>query len=113
MAVTEITKENFEAECKNSPVPLVLDFWGPGCGPCMALMPNYHELADSPKYEGRFKFCSVDTSRNKRVTMMVRPAVMSLPSFVFFKDGSEVARLAGSKLTIEAITAKIDELAGL
>ena len=110
MSVTEITKDNFESEITNSSVPSVLDFWGPGCGPCMALMPKYHELADSSKYAGRVKFCSVDTSKNRRVAMMVRPAVMSLPMFVFYKNGKEVARLGGNKLTIEQLTAKADEL---
>ena len=110
LAVVEITKENFEAEFKNSLVPAVLDFWGPKCGPCMALMPKYHELAENPKYEGKFKFCSVDTSKNRRVAMMVRPAVMAQPTFLFFKEGQEVARLGGDDLTIEAITAKVDEL---
>ena len=110
LSITEITKENFEAEFKNSPLPAVLDFWGPKCGPCMALMPKYHELADNPKYEGKFKFCSVDTSKNRRVSMMVRPAVMAQPTFLFFKDGQEVARLGGDGLTIEEITAKVDEL---
>ncbi len=110
MAIIEITKENFEEEFKNSPVPAVLDFWGPKCGPCLALMPKYHELAENPKYEGKFKFCSVDTSKNRRVAMMVRPAVMAQPTFLFFKDGAEVARLGGNDLTIEEITAKVDEL---
>ncbi len=110
MAIIEITKENFEEEFKNSPVPAVLDFWGPKCGPCLALMPKYHELAENPKYEGKFKFCSVDTSKNRRVAMMVRPAVMALSLILFFKDGAEVARLGGNDLTIEEITAKVDEL---
>ena len=110
MAITEITKENFEAEFKNSHVPAVLDFWGPKCGPCMALMPKYHELAENPKYKGKFKFCSVDISKNRRVAMMVRPAVMAQPTFLFYKDGQEVARLGGNGLTIEAITAKVNEL---
>ena len=113
MAVTEITKENFEAEIKNSPIPSVLDFWGPKCGPCLALMPKYHELADSPKYAGKVKFCSVDTSRNRRVAMMVRPPVMMQPTFIFFRDGQEVARLGGDKLTISDIAAKVDEVAGI
>lgn len=110
MAIVEITKENFEEEIKNSPLPAVLDFWGPKCRPCMALMPKYHELADNPKYIGKFKFCSVDTSKNRRVSMMVKPAVMAQPTFLFFKGGEEVARLGGSNLTIEKITAKVDEL---
>lgn len=110
MSVIEISKENFDDEIKNSPLPAVLDFWGPKCGPCMALMPKYHELAENPKYAGKFKFCSVDTSKNRRVAMMVKPAVMSNPTFVFFKDGNEVARLGGAALTIEKIAAKVDEL---
>ncbi|MBR2209687.1 MAG: thioredoxin [Synergistaceae bacterium] len=110
MPVVEITKENFEEEIKNSPLPTVLDFWGPKCGSCMALMPKYHEISDNPKYGSNFKFCSVDTSKNRRVSMMVRPAVMALPTFLFFKNGAEVARLSGSGLTIEKITEKLDEL---
>ena len=110
MAVTEITKENFEAELKNSSVPAVLDFWGPKCGPCMALMPKYHELAENPKYEGKIKFCSVDTSSNRRVAMSVRPAVMSLPTFIFFRNGKEVSRLSGHEITIQEIASKTEEL---
>lgn len=112
MSITEITRDNFESEITNSPVPSVLDFWGPGCGPCMAIMPKYHELAGNPKYAGKCKFCSVDTSRNRRVAMMVRPAVMGLPAFVFFRDGHEAARLSGGNVTIEAVRTKIDELVG-
>ena len=42
--------------------------------------------------------------------MMVIPAVMAQPTFLFYKDGAEVARLGGDDLTIETITAKVDEL---
>ena len=76
----------------------------------MALMPKYHELSENHKYDGKFKFCSVDISKNRRVAMMVRPAVITLPTFLFYKNGQEVARLGGNDLTIEKITAKVDEL---
>ena len=32
----EITKDNFEAEVTQSSLPVVLDFWGPQCGPWAA-----------------------------------------------------------------------------
>ena len=110
MSILDITKENFESEITNSKIPVVLDYWGPKCSPCLALMPKYHELAENSKYEGKIKFSSVDTSKNRRVAMMVKPPVMSQPTFVFFKDGSEVARLGGNNLTIEKIASKIDEI---
>ena len=108
MSVVEINKENLEAEILKSELPVVMDFWGPKCGPCMALMPKYHELADNPKYAGKIKFCSVDTSKNRRVAITLK--VMAQPAFLFYKDGKEVARISGNNTTIEGITAKVEEL---
>jgi len=104
----ELTKENCEVEVKESAIPVVVDFWGPACGPCAALMPSFTELASKPEYEGKVKFCKVDTSLNKRVAISFK--VMGLPTFLFWKGGSEVARLSGQNATIESIKAKTDEL---
>ena len=108
LAIVEINQANFEAEFLKSDLPAVLDFWGSRCGLCMALMPKYHELAEKPEYEGKFKFCSVDTSKNRRVAINLK--VMAQPTFLFYKDGKEVARISGDDTTIEAIKAKVDEL---
>lgn len=102
----ELTKENCDVEVKESELPVVVDFWGPACGPCMALMPQFTEIAE--KYEGRAKFCKVDTSQNKRVAISFK--VMSLPTILFWKGGAEVARLGGADATAENITAKVEEL---
>ena len=102
----ELTKDNCDVEVKESTLPVVVDFWGPACGPCMALMPKYMEIAE--KYEGKAKFCKVDTSQNKRVAINFK--VMSLPTILFWKDGAEVARLGGADATAENITAKVEEL---
>ncbi|MDO4786487.1 MAG: thioredoxin domain-containing protein [Fretibacterium sp.] len=104
----ELTKDNCDAEVKESALPVVMDFWGPACGPCMALMPKYMEIAE--KYEGKAKFCKVDTSKNKRVAINFK--VMSLPTILFWKDGKEFARLGGADATAENITAKVEELIG-
>ena len=86
----EVTRDTFEAEVKHSPQPVLLDFWGPRCGPCLALMPVVEELA--AKHPG-MKFCKVNTAENRRLAIDLK--VMSLPSFLFFKDGQEAARLQG------------------
>ena len=108
LAIVEINQANFEAEFLKSDLPAVLDFWGSRCGLCMALMPKYHELADNPKYEGKFKFCSVDTSKNRRVAITLK--VMAQPTFLFYIGGKEVARISGNATTIEAVRAKVEEL---
>jgi thioredoxin 1 len=99
----DLTKENCDAEVKESPLPVVVDFWGPSCGPCMALMPKFMEIA--AKYDGKVKFCKVDTSQNKRVAINFK--VMSLPTILFWKGGAELARLTGADATPDNIEAKI------
>ena len=41
----EINKDNFDQEVLQSDKPVIVDFWGPKCGPCLALLPKVEELA--------------------------------------------------------------------
>lgn len=103
----ELTKENYDAEVREEKaLPVVIDFWGPQCGPCMALMPQYAKMAE--EFDGKVKFTKVDCSTNKRVAMGFR--VMGLPTFLFFREGAEVARLSKEECTAEAIRAEIEKL---
>ncbi|MBX5272585.1 hypothetical protein HJB99_28650 [Rhizobium sp. NLR17b] len=34
MLVTEVDKENLQSEVLESEKPVLVDFWGDGCGPC-------------------------------------------------------------------------------
>ena len=102
----ELNKETFDAEVKESNVPVVVDFWGPQCGPCLALMP--HMEAMEKDYAGKVKFTKVNVSGNRRVAIANK--VMGLPGILFFKDGKEFARLGGGEATVENIKAKIDEI---
>lgn len=103
----ELTKENCDAEVREEKsLPVVVDFWGPQCAPCLALMPQYEEM--SKQYDGKVKFTKVDCSTNKRVAMSFR--VMGLPTFLFFKDGQETARLSKDECTAETIRTEIEKL---
>ena len=44
--VTELSDENFETEVLQSPEPVLVDFWGPGCPPCQSIAPIIKELAE-------------------------------------------------------------------
>lgn len=39
-----VTTETFEAEVIQSGQPVLVDFWGPRCAPCLALMPLVEEM---------------------------------------------------------------------
>ena len=87
----EVNKDNFDQEVVQSQQPVLVDFWGPRCGPCLALMPYVEELASD--YEKVLKMVKVDASQNRRLCLNLR--VMNLPTYLLFKDGKEVDRLAG------------------
>jgi len=102
----ELDKDNFEAEVNNSDVPVVLDFWGPQCGPCLALMPDVEKLAGD--YAGKIKFCKVNVAGNRRLCISLK--VMSVPTILFYKGGECQDRLVGDGVSIEAIKSKADAL---
>lgn len=102
----EIDKDNFEGEVTQSETPVVLDFWGPQCGPCLALMPDVEKLSET--YGGKVKFCKVNVAGNRRLCIQLK--VMSVPSFLFYKGGECLDRLVGDDVNIEAIKAKADAL---
>ena len=104
----EIDKDNFESEVTQAATPVVLDFWGPQCGPCLALMPDVEKLAES--YGDKLKICKINVAGNRRMCITLK--VMSVPTFLFFKGGECIDRLSGDEVGIETIKAKADALLG-
>jgi thioredoxin 1 len=94
----EINSDSFEHEVLHSSMPVLVDFWGPQCGPCLALMPKVEALTG--RYGEKVRITKVEAPKNRRLCLTLK--VMSLPTFLFFKDGKEVGRLSGD-ITIQSI----------
>jgi thioredoxin 1 len=107
MEVLKVTPESFEDEVVTSSVPVVLDFWGPQCIPCIQLDPFIAEL--SQEYEGRVKVAKVIAPESRKLCGQLK--VMGLPTFLAFKDGLEINRLVGDEVTQESITKLVEGLA--
>lgn len=89
----EFTDENFEQEVLSSDVPVLVDFWGEGCGPCVAMTPVLEELAS--EYKETIKIGKVDVYANPSVSS--RYGIRSIPSFLFFKDGEVQETVIGAR----------------
>lgn len=94
----EINSDSFEREVLHSSMPVLVDFWGPQCGPCLALMPKVEALTE--RYGEKVRITKVEAPKNRRLCLTLK--VMSLPTFLFFKDGKELDRLSGD-ITIQSI----------
>ena len=103
----EVNTENFEQEVVKSPQPVVVDFWGPQCGPCLALMPQVEALGE--KYGDRIKMTKVEAPKSRRLCLNLR--VMGLPTFLFYKEGKEVSRLTGT-ITIQSVQESLEKMLG-
>ena len=102
----EVNKDNFESEVLQSELPVVVDLWGPKCGPCLALMPQVEELAS--QYEGKVKFCKLNVAENRRLAISLK--VMGVPTFLFYQGGELKERITGNEVTIEAIKERVEKI---
>lgn len=107
MALT-ITDANAK-ELIASGKPVIIDFWATWCGPCMAMVPIVDEMAK--EYEGRVEIGKYNVDEESELSSEYR--IMSIPTFLFFKDGKKTSiRLAGSQ-SRETFRTKIEELLAL
>ena len=98
-----VTKNTFAEEVVRVEKPIVVDFWGPQCAPCLALEPKMEAL--EKEYGNRIKITKVEAHKNRRLCLSLK--VLSLPTFLFYKDGGEVGRLTGD-VTIESVKDAIE-----
>jgi thioredoxin 1 len=102
----EVNKDNYQELVVENPVPTVVDFWGPQCARCFQLMPSIEAIAEEKK--GQMRLIKIDASKNRRLCMGLR--LMSLPAFLFYRDGREVGRLSGDGVTEKELHEAVDRL---
>jgi thioredoxin 1 len=103
----ELNSDNYDSEVLQSALPVMVDFWGPQCGPCLALMPTVDKLEN--EYAGKIKIAKLNAAAGNRM-LCAKLRVLGLPTFLFYKDGVEVKRLSREQITQNDLLEAIKEI---
>jgi thioredoxin 2 len=87
-----LTSSTFKRQVGSSDLPVVVDFWAPWCGPCLAMAPQFESAAASMKSQVRFG--KVNTEEEGALAGEF--GIRSIPTMILFRDGREVARQSGA-----------------
>lgn len=87
----KFTTANFEEEVLKSELPVLVDFYADWCGPCKMMGPIVKEMADI--YNGKMKIGKLNIDEEMEIAQKYR--VMSIPTFIIFKNGQVVETTVG------------------
>jgi thioredoxin 1 len=103
----EVTDATFEQQVLRSPVPVLIDFWAPWCGPCRMVAPTVEKLAH--ELDGRLRVVKINVDDNPGVSM--RYGVQGIPTMMIFRGGQVADRWVGA-LAEPAIRSRVQQALG-
>ena len=92
MATIAVTDDTFDAEVRQSDVPVVVDFWAEWCGPCKMIGPALEELSE--EYGDNVKIVKVNVDENPNSPAQL--GVRGIPALFLFKSGEIVSNKTGA-----------------
>jgi thioredoxin 1 len=87
----ELTNANFRQEVLEANVPVLVDFWGPRCGPCSAIAPIIDELDRNAG--GKYQIGKVNVTEEQDLGIQFK--ITGIPTLLIFKGGAVVRKFVG------------------
>jgi thioredoxin 1 len=89
--IIEVTDINFAAEVLEAPLPVLVDFWAPWCGPCRIVAPHLEELNAE-----REDLTVVKLNVDENPETAAKYGIMSIPTLILFKNGAVAKQVVGA-----------------
>ena len=91
--VVTLTVANFDETIRSATTPVLVDFRAEWCGPCKQIDPVIRDIAVEKAGALTIAKLNVDDEGD----VAARFSVMSIPTMILFKNGSEVQRFVGAR----------------
>ena len=84
-----VSDQDFQSKVLSSQTFVIVDFCASWAGECLNMAPVFELLSDA--YQGKMLFAKLDIDANSQTVQ--RCNIQSIPTFLIFKDGQEIARM--------------------
>jgi thioredoxin 1 len=102
-----VTDAAFEKTVLQNPLPVIVDFWAPWCGPCKSIAPLLEKILKDNA--GKVIIAKVNTDENPE--WATKYGVQSIPTLLFMFDGKIIHQQVGllpEKMLRDAVTQFLD-----
>jgi len=86
-----MVEPTFDNKVLDSPIPVVVHFGAPWCGPCRMIEPLLNRF--QAEWGKQFKLVGVNADENLKLSNQYR--ITTLPTILFFQGGKLIHRLEG------------------